>query len=90
MKQRNQAMKSWVNGLVRLPVIHAAAFLLLMLFSCVAFVADAHAQTSSGSIVGLVTDPSGAIIPDATVVLKNTATNASQTAVTGAAGNYSS
>ena len=89
MKQRNQAMKSWVNGLVRLPVIQAAAFLLVMLFSCVAFVADAHAQTSSGSIVGLVTDPSGAIIPDATVVLKNTATNASQTAVTGAAGNYS-
>ncbi len=89
MKQRNLAMKSWANGLVRLPVMHTAAFLLLMLFSCVAFTVNARAQTSSGSIVGLVTDPSGAIVPDATVVLKNTATNASQTAVTGASGNYS-
>jgi hypothetical protein len=52
MKQRNLAMKSWANGLVRLPVMHAAAFLLLMLFSCVAFTVDARAQTSSGSVVG--------------------------------------
>jgi hypothetical protein len=89
MKQTNLQMKSWANGLVRLPMMHAAAFLLLMLFSCVTFPVDARAQTSYGSIVGLVTDPTGAIIPGATVVAKNAATNASQTVVTGAAGNYS-
>jgi hypothetical protein len=88
-KQRNLAMKSWANGLVRLPMMHSAAFLLLMLFSCVTFSVDARAQTSYGSIVGLVTDPTGAIIPGATVVAKNAATNVSQTVVTGAAGNYS-
>ena len=51
MKQRNLAMKSWPDGLVRLPVMHAAAFLLLVLFSCVTFTVDARAQTSSGVTV---------------------------------------
>lgn len=88
-KQRNLAVKSWVKGLVRQPVVNAAVFLLLVLFSCVTFTVDARAQTSYGSVVGLVTDPTGAIIPGATVVLRNTATNASQTLATTAAGNYS-
>ena len=89
MQHRNLVMTSRANGSVHMRITHAAALLLTMLFSCVAFMGNAHAQTSFGSVVGLVTDPSGAIVPDASVVLKNTATNASQTAVTGAAGNYS-
>jgi hypothetical protein len=64
-------------------------FLLLLFFSCVAFTVNARAQTSYGSVVGLVTDPTGAIVPGVTVVLRNTTTNASQTVVTGASGNYS-
>jgi hypothetical protein len=69
--------------------MHPAVYLLLLLFSCVAFTVGAHAQTSYGSVVGLVTDPTGAVIPGATVVLNNTATNTSQTVVTGQSGNYS-
>lgn len=49
----------------------------------------AQAQTSYGSVVGTVTDSTGAIVPGAKVVLKNTETNATQTAMTGSAGNYS-
>lgn len=49
----------------------------------------ARAQTSYGSVVGTVTDSTGAIVPGAKVVLKNTATNAMQTAMTSSAGNYS-
>ena len=50
-KKRNLAMKSWANGLVRLPVMHTAAFLLLMLFGYATFTVDARAQTSSGVTV---------------------------------------
>lgn len=74
MKQRNLAMKSWANGLVRLPLMHTAAFLLLMLFGYVTFTVDARAQTSYGSVVGLVTDPTGATVPGVTVLLRNTGT----------------
>jgi hypothetical protein len=36
----------------------------------------AEAQTATaGTVVGTVTDPSGAAVPDATVVLRNKATN---------------
>jgi hypothetical protein len=49
----------------------------------------ARAQTNYGSIVGTVTDPTGAVIADATVQLKNTQTNGTQNAVTGSAGNFS-
>lgn len=49
----------------------------------------AQAQTSNGSVVGTVTDSTGAIVPGAKVVLKSVATNATQMATTGSAGNYS-
>ena len=48
----------------------------------------AHAQTSYGSIVGTVTDSTGATIPGAQVTLKNSGTNATQTTQAGAAGTY--
>ncbi len=46
----------------------------LLLFVAVAM----HAQTITGNINGMVTDPSGAIIPNAKVTATNTDTNADQ------------
>src|SRR4051812_15870391 len=42
----------------------------------------------SGDITGIVTDPSGAIVPNATVTLKNDASGETQTATTSANGQY--
>ena len=51
--------------------------------------APAWAQTSDSALVlGIVTDPAGAVVPDATVTLTNTATNESKTAATNSAGQY--
>lgn len=47
------------------------------------------AQTSFGSIVGTVTDPSSASIPGATVTLTNMGTSERRTANTDASGNFS-
>src|SRR5579864_4363625 len=49
----------------------------------------AHAQVLYGSIVGEVTDASGAVIPNATVTAKNTETGLSRTATTDGGGRYS-
>ena len=48
------------------------------------------AQTAgSGSITGTVSDPAGAVVPDATVVVHNTGTDADRTVMTNGAGLYS-
>jgi hypothetical protein len=44
---------------------------------------------SSASVSGTVTDASGAVVPGATVVIKNTDTNVQQATVSSAAGTYS-
>lgn len=49
----------------------------------------AYAQTNiSGDIAGIVTDPSGAAIPNATVTVKNVQTDQTQTAISSGSGNY--
>ena len=45
-------------------------------------------STTSGSVVGTVTDPSSATVPHCTVLLLNMATNATATQTTGAAGEF--
>lgn len=58
-------------------------------FSIVCAVVTAHAQTaSSGQLVGDITDPSGAAIPKAKVVAKETATGEARTVATDRAGHY--
>lgn len=58
--------------------------LLLMAFG---FTASAFAQFSS-SLQGVVQDATNAVIPNAKVLLENTATGVSQTTIAGANGNY--
>jgi hypothetical protein len=48
----------------------------------------AGAQTITGSVSGTVTDVSGAVVPGAKVVAKNTATNVETTEVTNGSGQY--
>ena len=50
--------------------------------------AAAKAQTTS-SLAGVVIDPSGAVIPDAEIVLANSETNARRTTKTDSQGRYS-
>lgn len=52
------------------------------------FAAVAHAQVTTGTIFGLVTDSTGAILPGATVTVTNEDTNAVKTTVTGGDGQF--
>jgi outer membrane receptor protein involved in Fe transport len=47
-----------------------------------------YAQTSRGTVTGVVSDPSGAVVADATVTLKSDSTGISQTAKSNSAGIY--
>ncbi len=62
------------------------AFFALIMFLLTSFSISAQ---SSGDVSGTVTDSSGAIVPGATVTLKNTGTNTVRTTTTGTAGLYS-
>jgi hypothetical protein len=59
----------------------------LTLFSCVAF---AQTTVSGGSIVGTVTDPTGAVVGGAKVVITNIGTGQALTLTVSAAGTYAS
>jgi hypothetical protein len=61
----------------------------LLVLGVLSLGAPAKAQTSdSGLILGTVTDKGGAVVPDATATLLNTATNETKTTTTAAAGEY--
>ncbi|HEX4005348.1 MAG TPA: carboxypeptidase regulatory-like domain-containing protein [Acidobacteriaceae bacterium] len=66
-------------------VLHILGFCFLALSASL----SAFGQAGSGGVSGLVTDPTGAVIPGASVVLQNTATGVRQTTVSTAAGLYS-
>ncbi len=56
---------------------------------CLSFVAVvAFAQTDRGTITGTVSDPAGAVVPNAPIEAKNVATDAVYPAATSATGNY--
>src|SRR5678815_3168291 len=48
-----------------------------------------NAQFVRGTILGVVSDESGAVVPAAAVILKNTGTNETKSTTTDADGNYS-
>lgn len=61
---------------------------LLTVLLCALFSLPSAAQLTTGDLAGTVTDPSGAIVPNATVTLKNNATGATQTRTSNATGAY--
>src|SRR5579871_233952 len=67
-------------------------YLLICAFTCLLvtlWTNTASAQSlTSGDVSGVITDPSGAAIPNAAVTLKNNATGASQTHTTNGQGSY--
>src|SRR4051812_38497157 len=63
-------------------LITAGALCLFML------VLTAAAQDSRGTIAGIVTDPNGAVVPNASVVIKNVDTNVAVTLRTNDEGAY--
>src|ERR1700678_797332 len=62
--------------------------ILTMLFVVSGFTRT-YAQAVFGSIVGTVTDPTGAVVPDATVVVTDVSKGTSQTVQSNGSGNYS-
>jgi hypothetical protein len=60
----------------------------LFVFICAFPPAGGAQTTTTGTVLGTVADPSGATIVDASVVLRNTATNAQVTQNTNGAGQY--
>ena len=66
----------------------APRFLLLALLVCL-FSISGLAQGTSASVTGVVTDPSGALLPGVAVTAENTDTTLKQTAVSSASGLYS-
>jgi TonB family protein len=73
-------------------VSRKAAFATILAAVCLLFpiaVVRGQAQGARGTISGFVYDASGAVIPGVTVLATNLETNARETAITGAAGEYS-
>jgi hypothetical protein len=64
------------------------AALLLMIGFAVAFTTSVRGQTTTGSIFGTVSDPTGAVIPDARVKVLNVQTGIAQETLTNGSGNY--
>ena len=61
---------------------------LVVAFCLLAAVSGWAQSASSGTVAGTITDPSGAVIPSATVTLTDASTNNSRNATTNAAGRY--
>ena len=55
---------------------------------CTGIVDMCFGQVQNASLTGLVTDPSGSVVPGATVTIKNVATNSTQSQQTDASGYY--
>ena len=61
---------------------------LLLFVSLLIAVSPAFSQKFTGTIQGRVTDPSGAVLPNAQITVKNVATAATRTTTTNSDGDY--
>ena len=83
-----------INGGEKNPMRHRILHLLACLFAVVAAFlvlapsAAAQAQSNAGDLVGVVTDPQGALVPGATITARNVATSLTRTITTDEAGAY--
>ncbi len=82
-KTRGPVWFCWAGGTL------GAARRLLLLLTVVVVCLPALAQTSTGSINGVITDPSGAAIRGASVTLTDSGTQEARHAVTTSSGSYS-
>src|SRR5260370_31637600 len=64
-----------------------ALFLGMVLLAIVALGSAAQGQ-EAGRILGIITDPTGAVVPNATIAVKNLGTNAVRTVTSGTSGAY--
>jgi hypothetical protein len=70
-------------------VIRKVAVMLVMVAALMlAGVAQLYGQAADGNLVGTVTDPTGAVVPNATVTITGTATGVTHTTTTSANGQY--
>jgi hypothetical protein len=67
---------------------NAVTCFLLLFTLCLMFTGNMWAQGGTGELSGVVSDPSGAVVPDAEVTLSNAATGDKRTTVTTGAGIY--
>src|ERR1700680_1444706 len=63
--------------------------ILLLSLLCFSGIQSLFAQTATGSILGTVKDPSGAVVPGATVIVKSVSTANTRELTTTDAGTYS-
>ena len=68
--------------------MHSRALRLLPLAAVLALPTAGYAQTTTAAMTGVVTDTTGAVVPDCTVELTNPTTNVSFKAKTNSAGSY--
>src|SRR5207247_10443721 len=66
-------------------LLGATALVLYLVFPPLSM---AQASLTTGAITGIVTDPTGAVIPKATVIASNVDTGASRSATTASSGSY--
>ena len=80
------------------PRLASVSLHLLLTASCLGLVVEgaasllapaAYAQSTSAALSGTVADPSGSVVADATIVLRNTDTSVEQTARTSGSGTFS-
>ena len=70
---------------MRMPTRSIHYFLLVFLFPAFPTL---HAQSNSGTVTGTVTDPTGAVIPGATVAIQNPVSGLERTATTDGSGRF--
>jgi hypothetical protein len=91
-KRRNSFHYNSLQGLISSFLnsfgISKAAVIILLLGTSVGTVTSVSAQTFRGTILGTVTDSTGAVIPEASVTVKNIATGLERSAATDTAGNF--
>src|SRR5438309_11041664 len=70
------------------PVRNAVTVVVMMLALCLLLTCNVWAQGGTGELSGVVTDPSGAVVPNAQITLSNDATGDKRTTATTGAGIY--
>ena len=69
--------------------VRSAIFMLAAILSVLATEIPANAQIGTGSVVGTVSDASGAVVPDVEIVVNNIETNVFRTISSTSSGDYS-